>query len=617
MAELNLSACPICQARDRLVRQTRTVRETSYVWYECQQCGSVLLQAGANTWTYQKIGRADMSYLLKRPLTMPELQAMAPSRPTPVPEPVPGMAPEPWHKAASGIVPAEKGSVIASARHDAETKQAPRQPDVSPTPTTTAKPAKRSPRVVVIAFAGLALCILISLAVLVGMTMLNRQKATPPSATDAPSDVAVAAASSLPATPTPTYSAVPTVTPWPTATPIPPTPTATPDPELLAVLDAIEGSVVKTRGLEEISPVHRVFTTQREMAAALKRRAEAEHPPAEVEAEVRVLAALGFLPKQFRLYSLLISYYASQTVNLYDPASDSLYVMTDITGDKFGPFGQIVFAHDYALALQDQHFDLGALLGQKGLNDDQALALQAFVEGSATQAMADYYLTLNLSEDEIFEGTTGHLRGDDELFLLLPDGIFDQVFFRYSAGSDFVAALREEGGWEAVNAAFARPPRSTEQISHPKKYLTNEEPAIVALEALTTTLGSGWHLVKANTIGEYLLVSHLAQQLDLKTATLASEGWGGDSYALYSTGSADLLVWEIAWDSAQDRQEFVTAYTGFKDAQYGAPASRSAEGQAWWETPRQTCVITWRDTTVLIITGPDAATVERVLQVSL
>jgi hypothetical protein len=382
------------------------------------------------------------------------------------------------------------------------------------------------------------------------------------------------------------------------------------------VLDAIESSMVKIRGLEEISPVNRVFTTQREMAAALKRRAEAEHPPTEVEADVRVLAAFGFLTKGLRLYSLLISYYTSQTVNLYNPVSDSLYVMTDITGDEFGPFGQIVFAHEYALALQDQHFDLGTLLGQKGLNDDQALAVQALVEGSATQAMADYALALDLSEDDIWELTTGHLRGDEDMEMSLPDGVFDKVIFPYTAGSAFVAKLREEGGWEAVNAAFARPPQSTEQVYHPGKYLANEEPVIVTLEPLTTTLGSGWHLVKANTLGQWLLFGHLSQQLDLETATLAGEGWGGDSYALYSTGSDDLLVWKIVWDSAQDRQEFVTAYTEFKDAQYGAPASRTAEGQAWWETPRQACVMTWGETTVLIITGPDAATVERVLQVS-
>jgi hypothetical protein len=48
--------------------------------------------------------------------------------------------------------------------------------------------------------------------------------------------------------------------------------------------------------------------------------------------------------------------------------------------------------------------------------------------------------------------------------------------FRYGAGSRYVRALRDKcGGWKAVDRAFRKPPRTTEEIQHPS--CDGDEPA--------------------------------------------------------------------------------------------------------------------------------------------
>jgi endonuclease YncB( thermonuclease family) len=76
MPELSLPACPICQAQDSLSRQSRTMQEQLYIWYECQECGSVLLRMGDDRWAYQKVGQPEKAFLLKQPLTSKELTAL-------------------------------------------------------------------------------------------------------------------------------------------------------------------------------------------------------------------------------------------------------------------------------------------------------------------------------------------------------------------------------------------------------------------------------------------------------------------------------------------------------------------------------------------------------------
>jgi hypothetical protein len=58
--------------------------------------------------------------------------------------------------------------------------------------------------------------------------------------------------------------------------------------------------------------------------------------------------------------------------------------------------------------------------------------------------------------------------------------VFLTVYAPYAAGPDFVRALRERGGWTAVNDAYDAFPVSTEQVIHPEAY-PDEQPVVVPI----------------------------------------------------------------------------------------------------------------------------------------
>src|SRR5205085_6086849 len=72
------------------------------------------------------------------------------------------------------------------------------------------------------------------------------------------------------------------------------------------------------------------------------------------------------------------------------------------------------------------------------------------------------------------------------------------TYFPYEEGVAFAALLYQNGGWDAVDAAFKNPPRSTEQVLHPDRYIGGDAPKPIALPALQL---NGWHRITEDTLG--------------------------------------------------------------------------------------------------------------------
>jgi hypothetical protein len=588
MPELNLAACPICRVPDNLVRQTRILRGQTYAWYECRACGSVLLSLGGDVWAYQKIGRQDQAHLLRKPLRTADLRELLLAK-----------APRP---AAAPAVPPVR---VPSGQPPARVAKPP-SPQLPVRARTPPAGQKRRSRLAagVLALLGLAL-LLIVVFVAARLVVGNEPLAAVPTAAQA-TQTWPATYTPLPPTNTPTPR--PTATWVPTFTPLPPSPTPTLDPQLLRGLDDIQAQVVGLRGLEETRPITRTFLTTQDLFAYAQGWVDAEYGPGELEAEARTLAALGFVPRNFDLRHYLVSFYASQVAGFYDYTAKTLYIVSNLRDNKLPPLTQMSFAHEYAHGLEDQHFDLGAFLNGNSLDQDHQLARQTLVEGSATLLMDEYYLTLELSDQDLLDILIQVLSSDPDALSAAPGEIESMVMFPYTAGASFVATLYNDGGWEAVDAAFADPPQSTEQILHPDRYLVRDEPVVVSLPSLVDSLGSDWSLVSTDTLGEHELSLHLAQILSDDQAIVASEGWDGDRYALYARGDDDVLVLSTTWDSPADRDEFVQAYEQFAEAKYGQPASGTEDAQAWWDTPQQALILGWSDSGATVVLAPDMAT---------
>jgi Zn-dependent peptidase ImmA (M78 family) len=442
-----------------------------------------------------------------------------------------------------------------------------------------------------------------TLMVVVLMALLaSCDRATP---TTPPSPTAVA--------PTPTTAAqAPTRTPRPAQSPTveaAATPGSEQD-ELLAAMDAIGAEMETMRGLDATQPISNNLMSRSELADYMQQEIDREYTPEELENDTRVMAAFDFIPEDYDLRGELLELYSTQVAGFYDDEQNTLYVVSDSGLDLLA---RMTLAHEITHGLQDERFNLNTFLDEDRMSDDEILARQALAEGDATLAMTEYMMNhlSDITEEDIAALQSEEVQESEQQLAEAPAIIRETLNFPYTYGEAFVSALYEEG-WDAVDAAYADPPLTTEQILHPEKYFTRDEPQVVALPPLTDTLGSSWHLADDGTLGEFQMQVYLAQQLDQDIADAASAGWDGDQYAVYVNGDDEVLVLSTVWDSLADQNEFTACYTQYAEAKYGQPGKRSGNA-ILWETPTQTAYLGWDGVNALIILGPDRATVDKVL----
>lgn len=376
-------------------------------------------------------------------------------------------------------------------------------------------------------------------------------------------------------------------------------------------MEAIEFEVEALRGLEETQSMTRTLMTREELTHYLEQQFDEDYPPQQVAADTKVLAAFDFVSEDIDLRRVLLDLYSAQVLGMYDQEVDTLFVVSD---GAFDLMDRVTLAHEYVHGLQDQAYGLDSFVDEDRLDDDQFLARMALVEGDATLAMTQYFLAhmMELSQEELQALQEEELAASGAALAAAPAIIRETLNFPYTYGTEFVVVLQEEG-WRAVDDAYRQPPQSTEQILHPHKYLERDEPQLVSLPPLTDTLGAGWALIDSETLGEFQTILYLAQQVEQETADQAGAGWDGDRYAVYEGSGARVLVLVTVWDGEGDRQEFVTAYRQYATGKYGQEPSRIGDGEVWWETAIQVTVLRWQAGRTLVVVGPNAATVERVL----
>jgi hypothetical protein len=126
-----------------------------------------------------------------------------------------------------------------------------------------------------------------------------------------------------------------------------------------------------------------------------------------------------------------------------------------------------------------------------------------------------------------------------------------------------VAALRRRQPWSAVDAAFAKPPASTEQILHPERYQAGEQP--IAIDITPPASLAAWQLAQSTVWGELGVALFLRTHgVDSAQAAIAAEGWGGDRVlSLMRPNDArperGLGIARFEWDSEPDAIEAAEA----------------------------------------------------------
>lgn len=353
-------------------------------------------------------------------------------------------------------------------------------------------------------------------------------------------------------------------------------PPALPD-SLNAQLETLVAITETLRGLNTITPVERAFPTRAETIAYLTGLFSRDLPPDEVERVTLFYQVLGLLPDEVDLAQAYLTLLGAQVAGFYDTDTkvmNVIPVLGETPGSSLSITEQIIFVHEYTHALQDQHFSLDALDdAETTAVPDRSLALTALVEGDATAAMQLY--AQELMRRNPLAALSLLAEGALSNTLTLPPGTPDvlarELLFPYEEGYDFVLAIARANGWEDVNAAYANPPTTTEQILHPEKYLAGEgaivNPAWAELYAFP---GEGWTQRWNVPLGEYYLREHLRTLMTNSEASAAAAGWGGDQFTVYESEDGQRLwLLTLAWDTPEDALEFVDAYRAALTGAYG------------------------------------------------
>lgn len=254
-----------------------------------------------------------------------------------------------------------------------------------------------------------------------------------------------------------------------------------------------------------------------------------------------------------------------------------------------------VLAHELVHALQDQHFDLNSRTDMDvpmAATTDGRLGRLGLIEGDAN--LVEFRYEQRCTMDPAWQNTClipepGDARSDSD-GQLASVGPFLVSFQPYSDGPAFVERLREQGGWERVNAAYQRVPVSAEQTIHPDRY-PDDRPAEVTVPDRSAAT---WERVRppdgpADRLGEASLLAMFmtpyfdsGRERELIPAAEFfnrgadgeldafdpfnyrhpyADGWEGDALVAYTDGQdGDGYVWKLQFASAAEAREFQTGY---------------------------------------------------------
>ncbi|WP_135663263.1 Hvo_1808 family surface protein [Halorhabdus rudnickae] len=298
----------------------------------------------------------------------------------------------------------------------------------------------------------------------------------------------------------------------------------------------------------------------------------------------------------------------------YDPSAGEIKIVSENTSTP--KMNEITLSQELFHALQDQRFNITSY---NQSTQELHNAKDGIIEGDGNYVD---HLYQQHCENE-WEGSCLMPEGSQVPSDFQPHfGLYQIRLQPYSDGPPFVKEIREEGGWEAVNAVYENPPASTEQTIHPEKY-PEDVPTNLSVSDRSD---DRWRVLALNgshnyaTFGEaglYVtlwyptfeerlppdqaiipLVNHInygsdggVQEFDPHNYNHSyTAGWDGDKLVSYVTNESSEtnetgFVYKTVWDSTEDAAEFRAGYQRLLEIR-GAEAVEGRLGT--WRIPDST-----------------------------
>jgi len=345
-------------------------------------------------------------------------------------------------------------------------------------------------------------------------------------------------------------------------------------PEVTARCAELSKRIERLLGPKFKRPVP-VYVVTEDFIARFAQESEERLVPKQVRDVAQKLAVrLKHVPAGFDVMAAQIRLLRKMVAGLYDPDKNCYYVV-DGKGEPGGMTFDVTAAHEIGHAYRDVDKDYWKRVKATFLSDeDYAIAVTCLVEGDAEligQSVGIAASTGRAAEQIVSSVVTSAkfaARGTaaaaaNPMMRDFPLMLREMLVTRYLIGQTFAASIYEKGGWAALDRAFDAPPRSTEQVLHPEKYLGPEvdEPTRFSGGDPSAALGEGWTTIYTNTAGEFLLRVHLTELLGRRRATRVAAGWDGARYHLCEREGQPLFFGVMStWDTEEDAEEFARAW---------------------------------------------------------
>lgn len=336
--------------------------------------------------------------------------------------------------------------------------------------------------------------------------------------------------------------------------------------ELLKVSDEMVQLVARLRGLQPKAPIPKEVESRDEIARYLTETVHKNYDGGELQHEGRMLQKLGLIPAGMNYVDFMLKLLTEQVGGYYDPAKKKFFIAGWLPGEAQKP----IMVHELTHALQDQYFDVNAIMekDRKSHDDDRALAHEALMEGDGVAVMFNYLLQpTGRSFDQlpdlafVMRSQFWSMDSQYEVFKAAPMFLKETLVFPYGYGAAFLQKVwAKDPSWAAVDKIYSDLPASTEQIIHPEKYLgLRDNPKAVTLDDPSPLLGDKWKRTYTNVLGEFSVFLFLKQYLQEEQAKRAAAGWGGDQITLVEDGTHDAVFAATTWDTPEDAAEFYSA----------------------------------------------------------
>ncbi|HEV2821373.1 MAG TPA: hypothetical protein VGW11_12790 [Solirubrobacteraceae bacterium] len=232
--------------------------------------------------------------------------------------------------------------------------------------------------------------------------------------------------------------------------------------------DVVARRVEELRELGFDESVEPEFLDDRELRERVRELLEEDYSREEADRDGRALKALGAIPPDTDLYALAERLMVDQVAGLYEPSSGTLLVESR---EDPGVLEELTLAHELEHALADQTLGLPVAEDPDPARADAELAGLAVIEGDATLATQVYGArhvgpldALSALDD------LGSVIHSERQLAALPPYLRSELLFPYTTGLEFVCTLYQDGGWDAVDSAYERPPTATAQVLFPQRY---------------------------------------------------------------------------------------------------------------------------------------------------